>query len=90
MADLDRIKRDIAEIAGRPNAVAFAEITRIADQLQSLGYSVSYRKGTHAWIFRISGEAFTVSDHNRGRRQIKSVYVSKFVGAMINLGLYEE
>lgn len=90
MADLLRIKREIARIASRPNAVGFKEITWIADQLKMNGYTVNYRKATHAWVFRIGGETFNVSDHNRGSAHIKSVYVAKFLGAMINLELYEE
>jgi hypothetical protein len=88
MADLDRLKREIAEIAERPNAVTFDEITRLADQLELNGYSVEYTKRTHGWLFVINEEIFGVSDHNHGRAQIKPKYVRNFLNAMINLGLY--
>lgn len=90
MADLERIKRDIGKIAQRPKSVEFSEIKRIADQLKSLGWEVSYRRTNETWAFYIAGAVFTVSDHHPGSSQLKPVYVRKFLGAMISLQLYEE
>ncbi len=89
MPDLAHIEADIADIASRPKAVRFAEIERVIKQLNGHGYSPRYYKGKEAWVFYVGGEKFTVCDHNRGSAYVKSVYVKKFVGAMINLGLYE-
>lgn len=89
MADAEHIKHDIADIAGRPKAVTFAEIERIVKQLKGLGYSEKHYKGNETWVFYVGGEKFTVCDHHRGSQHIKSFYVKKFLGAMMNLGLYE-
>jgi len=89
VADLERIKRDIAEIAEHPKSVTLSKITRIADQLKMIGWEVSYRKTNETWVFYIQGEAFNICDHHRGSSQLKQVYVRKFLGAMINLRLHE-
>ncbi len=90
MADIERIKRDIAEIAQRPRAVRFEEITRIVRQLKRIGWSTREHKGKETWIFYVGGEKFTVCEHNPGRQHIKMAYVHNFLRAMINLELYEE
>lgn len=90
MADLGRIKRDIADIASGPKSVRFQEIQRIVRQLGLAGWSVDSHKGKEAWIFWVQGETFTVSEHNPGNSQLKSCYVHNFLRAMINLGLYED
>jgi len=89
MADIEHIKKDIAAIAGRPKNITFEEIEKVVKQLRGQGYSVRYYKGNETWVFYVGGEKFTVCDHNRGP-QLKPVYVKKFLGAMINLGLYED
>jgi len=47
-------------------------------------------KRTHAWLFQVGEQIFSVSDHNKGRRQVKVSYVDNFLDAMINLGWYED
>lgn len=89
MADLEHIKGDIAGIAARPKAVTFSEIKRVVDQLKTNGYSARYYEAKETWVFYVGGEKFTVCDHHRGSQHVKSFYVKKFLGAMINLGLYE-
>lgn len=89
MPDIERLKRDIRDIANRPKAVAFEEIERIVNQLQLLGYSANSRPTKHGYIFRVDDEIFHVSKHNPGSSQLKVCYVREFLGAMINLGLYE-
>jgi hypothetical protein len=89
MADLEHIKGDIAGIAARPKGVTFSEIERIVKQLKAVGYSARYYKGDETWVFYVSGEKFTICDHHRGSQHIKPFYIKKFLGAMINLGLYE-
>ena len=89
MADVERIKREIAEIAGRPHAVRFAEIDRIVSQLATLGYEVDKRRISDGWLFSVDGYRFSVVTHNRGRSQIKAVYVKAFLVAMMELALYE-
>jgi hypothetical protein len=90
MADLERLKKEIADIARRPKAVRFAEIDRIVNQLGILGFDTAVRRGKETVLFRVEGERFGVCDHNPGRQHVKRVYVKEFLGAMANLGLYEE
>jgi hypothetical protein len=90
MANLERIKRDVADIAGRRKAVRFTEIQRVVNQLRLLGWSVRDYEGKEAWVFYVAGEKFSVCQHNRGSSHIKPKYVDNFIGAMINLGLYDE
>lgn len=89
-ARLERIKEAIRDVADRPRSVALDELKRIVDQLQMAGYSARYRRGTKHWVFYVGGEIITVSDHNPGSSQLKPVYVRKFLGAMIELGLLED
>ncbi len=92
MADIERVRQDIKDIANRPKAVRFEEIERIVNQLEALGHSVKSRttKGGHSWIFRVDDQLFSISTHNPGSSQIKVAYVKAFLEAMINLGLYED
>lgn len=90
MADLERIKRDIAEMANRPNGVSFDEIERIVNQLSAVGYATQSKKGKESHLFRINKTRFTVCPHNPKRKHLKAVYVKNFLKAMIELELFTE
>jgi hypothetical protein len=89
MADIERVKGAIGELAGRPKSVRFGEIERIANQLESLGYRVDKRRLSDGWIFSIDGKKFSVVTHNRGQSQLKPYYVRSFLEVMMELGLYD-
>lgn len=90
MADQERLKRDIAELAGRPKNVRFEEIERIVKQLGVLGHDTSIRRCKETVLFRVGEERFGVCDHNPRSQHVKRVYVKGFLRAMAVLGLYEE
>jgi predicted RNA binding protein YcfA (HicA-like mRNA interferase family) len=89
MADIERLKTEIQELAGRIKSVRFAEIERIVNQLERLGFSVARRRTSDGWFFKVSGARFSVVVHNRGQSQLKSCYVREFLIAMMELDLYE-
>jgi hypothetical protein len=90
MADLERVKAEIAELAGRPKTVRFSEIERIVGQLAKLGYKAGGRPVRHGKLFWVGDKTFQVTSHNRGSSHIKSCYVEGFLDAMLGLGLLEE
>src|SRR5262245_50202948 len=87
--DLEKIKKEIADIASRPNGVEFSEIDRIVRHLGTIGYRVSSRAGTHLHLFVVGSERFTVCKHNPKRKELKSVYVRNFLTTMTALELYD-
>ncbi len=87
MADPKHIRAAIADIAQRPKNIKFDEIEWVVDQLSSY-YSVSKRQATHGVLFRVRDQQFMVCTHNPGSKQVKRVYVKKFLGAMAELGWY--
>lgn len=89
MADIDRIRAEIAEISQRPKAVTFAEVERIIQHLGSCGFDVESKAGRHSHLFRVNDERFTVCKHNPRRKELKSVYVRAFLSAMTALDLLE-
>jgi hypothetical protein len=90
MATLAKIKESIEEIAGRRKNVTFSEIERVIGQLAAHGFTVKSRPaGDHAVIFHINDTVFSIATHRRGGKQILPCYVDEFLGAMIELGLYE-
>ena len=90
MADVDRIKKAISEIANRPKSVRFAEIERIVNQLKLAGKGVRHRRTKESHLFNVDGAKFGVCSHNPGSSHIRSVYVADFLRAMAELGLYED
>lgn len=90
MADVERIKERIGEIAGRRKNVTLADIEWVANQLEINGYRVSCRKNSHQRLYTVDGLRFGVCDHKHGGKQIKACYVDDFMSAMTELGLYEE
>lgn len=90
MAQLNKIKERIREIAHRDKNVTFSEIESVLNQLGEHGYSVKSRKATHGKLFNIDGQRFMVCCHNPGVKQVKRCYVKAFANAMIELGLYGE
>jgi 5-enolpyruvylshikimate-3-phosphate synthase len=90
MADLDRIKRDIKQIAQRQRGTRFREIKRVVDQLSEIGFTVSSRSANETHLFRVNDQLWGVCTHNRGSQHVKSVYVRAFLLAMANLDLYDE
>jgi hypothetical protein len=89
MATLERIRRDIAELATRPRSVRLDEIERIVTHLGQLGYSVNVRQVRHGRLFRVEDKLFGATQHNPGSSQIRECYVRNFLEMMEELGLYE-
>jgi hypothetical protein len=89
MADRGRISRALADIASRPNAVTFEEVCQIVNQIRLLGeVAVKDRPTTHGYQFTIGSQIVRVKKNPRG--QMKACYVRDFLGAMVDLGYYEE
>lgn len=89
MADRARISRLIADIAGRPRAVTFDEVHRIVNQIKLLDeVVVRERPTTHGYQFTIGTRIIRVKKPPRGH--MKEPYVTDFIGAMVDLGFYEE
>ena len=89
MPNLERIKREIRNIAQRTASTRFREIERVVRQLGEAGYEVKSRSGKESHLFRVGDQRWGVCPHNRGQH-VKSVYVREFLRAMANLGLYDE
>ena len=89
MADIDKIREKIAEIADRPKNVTFSEIEWVVNRLSEHGYAVEMRDARHGKLIQVDSQTFMVNYHNPGNKQIKAYSVMDFIGAMIELGLYE-
>jgi len=92
MADIEKVKGTIAEIAQRRKNVTADEIEWVLNQLNQLGgFKVRPpRKTKHGTLFLVGSSRFSVCTHHKGSKQIKACYVDAFVDAMIELGLYED
>jgi hypothetical protein len=90
MAELNRVKERIRDLAGRRKNVRLAEIEWVVKQLGLCGYGVSSRTNGHQTLFRIGQTRFGVCHHNPGETQVKRCYVDHFLNVMIDLGLYDE
>lgn len=91
MATRERISRALAEIAQRPNAVRFDELSQIVSQIRTLGsVRVVERETTHGYQFTIGSKIIRVNKHNPGDSHVKKAYVEDFLDAMVELGFYEE
>ena len=90
MDEIEKIKECIQEIAGRVNNVLESELVQIMNQLGRNGYTVKSRPaGDHAVLFTINSLPLSICTHHRGSKQLKSVYVRRFLRVMNELELYE-
>jgi len=90
MAEVDKVKERIAELANRRKNVTLQEIEWVVKQLGINGFETSCRTATHNRLFRVGTRRFAVCCHNPGSRQVKGCYVDEFLDAMSELGLYEK
>lgn len=90
MADKKKIKERIKELAARRQNVTLAEIQWVVNRLHEIGYRTSERKATHGILFGAGNTRFMVNCHNPGSKQVKRYSVDDFLGAMSELGLYED
>ncbi|MGA3023139.1 MAG: hypothetical protein ABSF98_00065 [Bryobacteraceae bacterium] len=90
MAELEKVRNRIREIAGRTRNVALSEIKEVLRELSQHGFTVySWPAGGHAEIFQVDDETFSICTHHRGSKQLKACYVREFIRVMIKLGMYE-
>lgn len=93
MENEERIRRTIAKIADRPKNVTFSEIEWIVNHLSPFygQGEVGIRDAKHGKLIKLpGGKGLTMTTHNPGSKQLKPVYVKKFLDFMIDLGWYEE
>ncbi len=88
MADLEKIKGRIADIASRRRNVTLDEIEWVVTQLRPI-YEVRERHATHGKLFAVGHTRFMVNHHNPGSKQVKRYSVDEFCNAMAELGLLE-
>jgi hypothetical protein len=89
MADAEKIKRTIREIAGRKQNVTLAEIERVMNQLKG-HCAVTSIENDHQRMYAIDGVRFSICTHHPGTKQIKAIYVKQFLRAMAETGWYED
>jgi hypothetical protein len=90
MADLNKIRERIREIARRRQNVELSEIEWVVNQLEQQGYVVTATDARHGKLFRVgSSQPFMVNHHNRGNKQVKAYSVKDFIDRMIDLDLYD-
>ena len=90
MANLEKIKGTIAEIARAPKNVTAAEIEWVVNQLDQHGFRVRQRKTLHGILYVVNSSRFSICTHHPGGKQIRACYVYEFLRAMIEIGLYED
>jgi hypothetical protein len=66
MAELDKIKRHIREIARRRQNVTLSEIKWVVDRLGEHGYRTAERDATHGRLFGVGATRFMVNCHSPG------------------------
>jgi hypothetical protein len=89
MAELKKIQDRIQEIARRKKNVRLSDIEWVVNHLAARGYEVRSVRNVHQVLFTVSGTKFSVCPHHKGGSQIKLCYVNEFLGAMIELGIYD-
>ncbi len=89
MADAQRIKSRIRDIAQRRRNVTLAEIDWVMSHLAEF-HSVKSRPARHGKLCRIDNQRFMVNTHTPGSKQVKSYSVDDFLDAMIELGWFED
>jgi hypothetical protein len=88
--ELDHIRESIRQMAGRRHNVTLSEIKAVLKELGRHGFEVHSRPaGDHAQLFQVNDRTFAICTHRRGSRQLKAAYVSEFLKAMIEVGMYE-
>lgn len=90
MAELQKIKERIRELAERKENVTLSEIEWVVNRLGEHGYRISSRPATHGKLFGVGATRFMVNCHDRGNKQVKRYSVQSFADAMIDLELYED
>lgn len=89
MADENRIRSRIREIASRRENVTMQEIEWVMNQLKK--YCLVNRRPTrHGVLFRVEDRRFMVNGHNPGSKQVKTYSVDDFLDAMSDLGWFED
>jgi len=83
MADLETVRKRIAEISDRRSNVTLDEIEWVVKQL-----SGTSRDANHGKLFRVGTTRFMVN-HHTGNKQVKKYSVDDFCDAMTELGLLE-
>lgn len=90
MADIEKIRHTIADIAQRRNNVMISEIDWVLARLGEHGFNVrEARKTKHGMLYGVESCRFSICTHHSGSKQVKACYVDDFVNAMIEIGLYE-
>ncbi len=79
MADLDQIRKRIAEIARRRKNVTLSEIEWIVRQSGEHGYTVHSTDKKHGKLFQVDSQTFMVNHHNPGNKQVKWYSVNDFI-----------
>jgi hypothetical protein len=90
MASIEKVKAEIARIAQQRKNTTASEIEWVVNQLGGHGYAVRARKTRDGVLYGVGSCRFGVCTHNPGSKQVKSCYVDDFLGAMIEIGLYDE
>lgn len=89
IAELNRIREAIREVATRKANVRLNELEDIVNRLGQIGYRVRIRQSTHGMLLAVDDKRINACFHNRGNSQLHPKYVRQFLGMMIELGLYE-
>jgi hypothetical protein len=88
MSNHRMIRARIREIADRPKNVTLADIEWVMNQLEQFEpFKVVGNVHRKAWSSQ--DVTFSVCTHHKGRKQIKPIYVSHFLNAMMKIGWYE-
>lgn len=90
MANIEHIRKRIAEISSSVKNVELSDIQWIVEHLGKNGYATSCKSNEHQYLFCVNGKRFGVCHHNPGNKQIKSCYVREFLGVMEDLGLHDD
>lgn len=90
MAELARLKTEIAGLAGHRKTVRMADIERIVGQLAKLGYETKSKTVRHGTLFKVADQTFQVSAHSKSGSYVLKAYVDNFLEAMLSLGLLDE
>lgn len=64
MANINKIKARIQEMARRPNNVELSEVEWVVKQLGAHDYRTSVRKNVHQVLFNVNGRRFGACSHN--------------------------
>ena len=76
MADPEKIRQRIRDIAQRHTNVTVDEIEWVVNQLAPF-YAVNVRDARHGRLFRVGNRRFMVNCHNPGSKQVKAYSVDE-------------